>query len=86
MSKDESVAIERLVLDVGGKKVELTVDQAKRLHGALAELFADKSRVERHDHYHDWPWKWTNSLPYYQCSNGMNMRYDSKDSTLSCNL
>ena len=47
MADKSSVAVlEKLILDIGGKKIELTKEQAKALHEALGELFGVKV-VER---------------------------------------
>lgn len=53
--------IKKLVLQLGDKEVELTLDEAKKLHEALNEMFEQKVvTVERH-HY-GYPWRWT---PYW---------------------
>ena len=86
MVKNEGVAIEKLILDVGGKKVELTVDQAKRLHGALAEMFGAK--VEKHEHHHhdhDYPWTW----PYRRLiwsSDSIKATFDAGTKTVNCSV
>lgn len=84
MAKSDGVAIERLVLDVGGKKVELSVEQARRLHSALAELFAEKEA--KHVHHHDYPWVWPYPRVTWQSTNGLQFKVDSNSSTLSCNV
>ncbi len=35
--------IKTLVLDLGSKEIELTVEQAKKLHKALEEMFGEKT-------------------------------------------
>ena len=48
MSEDR---VKKLVLDVGGKEITLTVEQAKSLFQALDELFGEKIRYVDKWHY-----------------------------------
>lgn len=59
MEKDGK--IEKVVLNVEGEKISLSVEQAKKLKTLLDELFGkeiiyNKEVVEKH-HYHDWYYK-----------------------------
>lgn len=45
--KDESNLIKRVVLDVGGTEVTVTLEQARKLHAALNELFQQPPRWRR---------------------------------------
>lgn len=61
-TKKEEVKIEKMVLNIDGEKVSLTMAQAKKLKEMLNELFGRevvKEVVEKH-HYHDWYYR-----PYY---------------------
>ena len=54
--------IKKIELDLGGKKVSLTPEQAKNLKAALDELFGKeviREIHEIHEHHDDYPW----SLP-----------------------
>lgn len=78
--KNEDVKIEKVVLNVEGEKINLSVEQAKKLKGILDELFGKeiiKEVVEKH-HYRDWYYRpyqiWcdTSAVPYnnkFYCSN-----------------
>jgi len=55
MEKEKDVKIEKLVLNLDGDKVSLTITQAKKLKAILDELFGKeivKEIIEKH-HYHD---------------------------------
>jgi hypothetical protein len=54
--KDEKNLIKKVVLDIDGKEIELSVEQAKKLKGALDDMFGVKE--VHHDHYPNWPWYW----------------------------
>lgn len=57
--------IKKVVLQLGKKEIELSVDEAKKLHEALNELFEAKV-VKEVVHHHDYPrWYWgTYTIPY----------------------
>lgn len=51
--------LKKLVIEIAGKKLELTPDEAKELKNILADLFgADKTT---HVHHYNSGWNW----PYY---------------------
>jgi hypothetical protein len=56
--------IKKIELDLGGKVVSLTLEQAENLKSALDKLFGEKV-VERHyhDNYYDWRIRWPNTRP-----------------------
>ncbi len=57
MEKNKDVKIEKMVLNIEGEKISLTVDQAKRLKALLEELFGKeiiKEVVEKHHYHSDW--------------------------------
>ena len=37
--------IEKIVLEIGGKKIELTLEEAKSLMNILADAFGDKTKI-----------------------------------------
>ena len=85
MSKEAE--IKKIVLDLSGKEVSLTTEQAKKLHELLDELFGKETIyipgpivIER-DH-----WWWHPTQPMWTCSNssGTEVRYAS--GTLSASL
>jgi len=89
MEKQKEVKIEKMILNIEGEKVTLTIEQAKKLKEILNELFGKeviKEIVEKH-HYHDWnyyPQRWTcttsipsNTLPVFYCS-------DTKSLEITC--
>ena len=53
--------IKKIILDLGGKEVELTTGQAKKLKEALDEMFGKEIVKEIH-HYDYWQW-----YPYKLC-------------------
>ena len=64
-------AIKKIVLDLGGKEVTLTPEQAKNLKTALDELFGKQvvKEIHHHDHYQPyywWYWDSTPAIPYRQ--------------------
>lgn len=59
MSKE--VSIKKLVLDLGGKEVTLTLKEAKALKDALDELFVSERIVERHNR---WVYPYVDPWPY----------------------
>ena len=56
--------INKLVLQLGDKEVELTMPQAKELHAALNELFNKEPEVQR-DHYYYYPTRPLHVGPYW---------------------
>lgn len=54
-TKDETVEIKKISVKVGEKLLSLEVEEAKKLHAALAELFA-KDAVKVEKEYIYWPY------------------------------
>ena len=56
--------IKKIVLDLKGVEVSLTLDQCKQLKDALDKMFGGKVVHEYHDHHHHdwaqpyWYWQW----------------------------
>jgi len=82
--------ISKIVIDVGGKKIELTKQQAEQMKEVLDELFGVKV-VERH-HHHNYPigipyWRW--DKPYIYCGtsdNTMQSKVSYDNGTVLCAL
>jgi hypothetical protein len=51
--------IKKIELDLGGKTVNLTPEQAKNLKEALDELFGKTIIKEIHEYHDPYYWKWT---------------------------
>lgn len=56
MKKEKEIKLEKLVLNVDGTKIPLTLDQAKKLKDILSDLFGKEivKEVIHDHHYHDW--------------------------------
>ena len=71
MNKEKEVKIEKMVLNIDGEKVSLSMEQAKKLKGILDDLFGKEiiREVIKEHHYHDWyykPYKWNYpDITYY---------------------
>lgn len=57
------VAINKIVIEIGKRKIELTKNQAKEMKEVLDELFGEKVVVDKEYHYHGYRdyypyWKW----------------------------
>lgn len=50
---EDKVEVKKIVLNISGKEVSLTVEQAKKLKGMLEEIFG-KVVEEHHHHYDRW--------------------------------
>lgn len=61
-------AIKKLVIELDGKDVELTMAQAKELHAALNEIFEEKVREVAYPVYRPYRWPWRE--PYWLCASG----------------
>lgn len=88
--------VKKVVLQLGKKEVELTLDEAKKLYEGLSELFEQKVVVQ---HHYSNPW-WTWSYPAvpvytnpivtcgssnYLASSGVSFSVDSSQ-TLLCSV
>lgn len=65
--------IKKLVIELDGKDVELTMAQARELKAALDEIFGEKVReVHIPSPYpiYPRPFRWPWREPYYLCSSG----------------
>ena len=80
-------SIKKIVLDLGGKEVTLTLEQAKKLHELLDELCGEKKTeyVPYPVRYPYWDWRrpYWHDGPTWTSSNGTSACYDSGTVTLS---
>jgi len=56
---EKEVSIQSIKILMGKKEVELSIEEAKKLHKALAEIFAEKvveKTVHHYDHYRHYDW------------------------------
>ena len=68
---NEKPIIAKITLLIGDTKAQVTLEQAKKLHAALGEMFGAKETIVYRDNYH-WPW----SRPYYTYGAGLLERID----------
>ena len=64
MTKTQETEIKRVVLNLGGKEISLTIEQCKKLKDVLNDMFGKeiiKEVIVDHRHHYDW---WY-SRPYY---------------------
>ena len=63
--QEKEIKIEKMVLNIDGEKVNLSMEQAKKLKKILDELFGKEVEVVKEHHYHDnWytkPYYWKNT-------------------------
>jgi len=63
MEKDKEVKIDKMVLNIEGEKINLTLEQAKKLKELLNGIFGKTEIIHHHDNY--W-WYRPYLQPYYQ--------------------
>ena len=80
MEKNDKTEIKKIVLNLQGKEVSLTVEQAKKLKDLLSEMFGRD--VVKEVHYHDSTMRWWQP-PY---PNWSSVEYTVSNNTLSCSL
>ena len=81
--------IKKIELDIDGKVVRLTPEQAKKLKSALDELFGKKVEKEYVPYPQPYPvipwrriWAWDYRPTYYTTTSGTLCNYSSDNSTL----
>ena len=55
---EKEIKIDSLNIKIGGREIELSLDEAKKLHKALSEIFTVDKKVEHvhhYDYYRYWP-------------------------------
>ena len=83
--------IKKIELNLGGKVVSLTPNQAKKLRDALNELFGETVKREYIPYpqpfIEPWrPWRWDWQEPHYLTSSGTTCAYSSDDNVLSLTI
>ena len=92
----KEVEIKGLLLKIGKKEITLTVEEAKKLHETLQEMFKTKvikETIREEHHYHDYPyypiWYWIPpAIPTYPityCDNTQ-VSFDTETNLLSMSL
>lgn len=60
----EKPIISKITIEIGDSKAAVTLDQARKLHAALSEMFGAKEKETIYvDRYRDWSWPW--NRPFY---------------------
>jgi hypothetical protein len=84
---ENKTEIKKIVLQLGKKEVELTVEECKKLKEVLSEMFGKE--VVKEIHHHDYyKWYWQNPITYYSAvktTADPNIFYCSNTSQLSVN-
>lgn len=70
-TKDETVKIKKIVLDLGDKEIVLSMEQAKKLKEVLAEIFG-KDVIKEVHHHHDYWWEFKQYPVYYTALENIN--------------
>lgn len=92
MKKDqEEIKIEKMVLNIEGEKVNLTMEQAKKLKKILDDLFGKEVIKEIHTehHYKDWfskPYYWSNVWAANEKSGMLGDVIYCSNNTLECKV
>ena len=60
MEKETKVEVKKIKFKVGDNNLELSLNEAKKLHEVLGELFGKQIVQEHHHHYDRW---WYNPYP-----------------------
>ena len=97
----KDAVIKKFVLELGGKEISLTPEQAKKLYEGLSELFEKKVIVEERHHYHP-SWWYSGSYtvpstgitvtPTYPITNPIwytstgGVEFSASDGTLTCSV
>lgn len=96
----KDAVIKKFVLELGGKEISLTPEQAKKLYEGLSELFEKKVIVEERHHYHpSYPWIYTvpstgitvaptypfTTNPIWYTSSG-GVDFSMSDGTMTCSM
>lgn len=77
MTDKTGVSIDKITLKIGETKVAVTMDQAKKLHAALSEMFGVKETVKHEYHnIYDKPWNWPWSRPFYSYGGSLSATND----------
>ena len=85
----KKTSVKKLVIELDGKDVELTMEQARELHASLSELFDEKVREIRvpdpfpvYRRPYIWPWR----EPIWISRSGSKFSIDSSSGSMLCML
>ena len=70
--KTDKPTISKIVVKMGKREVNLSVEDAKNLFRLLEEMFGEKIKEVHHDHWHP-RWNW--SYPTYYCGSSGTLTY-----------
>lgn len=76
--------IKKMVIELNGAEIELTMAQARELYAALGELFQEKTRdVFIPQPYPVRPYRWPWREPYWLCASGTRVTLSDSSVKLS---
>jgi hypothetical protein len=85
---DKQIEISSIKITIGKKEIELSPEDAKKLHQALNDMFGKKEIITQHEYYRYWPYWQEPIKPYYWgqvlCSQTSNAK--DMSSCLSVNI
>lgn len=61
--------VKKMIVELNGKDIELTMAQARELYDALSEIFEEKVREVPY-HVYRRPYIWPRPEPFWLCSSG----------------
>jgi hypothetical protein len=71
---DKQMGISKIVVKMGKREIDLSVEDAKNLFRLLEEMFGEKIKEVHHDHYYP---RWLWNYPTYYCGSSGTLTYDS---------
>ena len=74
----------KIVIEVSGKKIEFTPEEAKELKMILADMFGGERTVyvnQYPNHGWNWPWYWSGKT---WCYNGSSLGSNLQGGTMNC--
>ena len=84
--KMEKTEIKKIVLEVSGREITVSLEDAKKLKDLLNELFGKEIIKEiRVDHYPYKPY-WDYTRPYILCDSGSTAKFSPNKHTLFCSV
>lgn len=86
----KQVQVKKLVIELNGAEVELTMAQARELRAALNEIFGEDVRREVVREpivipYRE-PWTWPYRRPYWLAASGTKFRLSDNSEMVRCQL
>lgn len=75
MSKEKTIKVGKIIIEIGNRETPLTIEEAKALKAALCELFPEPKQIEHHhtrevirDTYRPY-WQWNYGLGFSSSGN-----------------